>query len=72
MHHLNTLYAEPSLTPAENAVVRSYGGWTEFMQTFGLKPWETEDIEDAISIIKSLVAADEEDAEGEETDQQLK
>lgn len=30
---------EPPLAPAERTVVKSYGGWTNFTSSYGLKPW---------------------------------
>ncbi|KAJ5511353.1 hypothetical protein N7453_003456 [Penicillium expansum] len=53
---------QPPLTPAERAIVKSYGGWTYFLQSFGLKPWETEDAEEGKRILEAFVQ-DEEDSE---------
>ncbi|KAJ5817376.1 hypothetical protein N7447_009609 [Penicillium robsamsonii] len=39
------LQPQPPLTPAERVIVKAYGGWTSFMQSFGLKPWKDEDTE---------------------------
>ncbi|GIK01928.1 hypothetical protein Aspvir_005969 [Aspergillus viridinutans] len=49
---------QPPLTPAERAIVKSYGGWTQFMISFGLKPYELDDIDEAKSIVSSLAAED--------------
>lgn len=49
---------EPPLTPAERAIVQSYGGWTQFMHSFGLKPWDFDDIDEAKQIVASLAAHD--------------
>ncbi|OQE36691.1 hypothetical protein PENCOP_c011G04381 [Penicillium coprophilum] len=53
---------QPPLTPAERAIVRSYGGWTYFMLSFGLKPWEDDDSEEGKKILEAL-ARDDEDTE---------
>jgi hypothetical protein len=53
-----SIYLEPPLTPAERAIVKSYGGWTQFMISFGLKPYELDDIDEAKSIVASLAADD--------------
>lgn len=58
----NPLTIEPPLTPAERAIVKSYGGWTSFMQSFGLKPWESDDAEEGKRILEAFVQNDE-DAE---------
>ncbi|OQD93320.1 hypothetical protein PENSOL_c033G01693 [Penicillium solitum] len=53
---------QPPLTPAERAIVKSYGGWTSFMQSFGLKPWENDDAEEGKRILEAFVR-DEGDSE---------
>ncbi|KAJ5296192.1 hypothetical protein PENANT_c021G07820 [Penicillium antarcticum] len=52
---------QPPLTPAERAIVKSYGGWTQFMTCFGLKPWETEDEEEGKRILETFTANSEEE-----------
>ncbi|KAG6017202.1 hypothetical protein E4U43_002120 [Claviceps pusilla] len=49
---------EPPLTAAEREVRRSYGGWTNFMQSFNLKPWDSDDAEEGKAIIAALAAYD--------------
>ncbi|EAW21028.1 uncharacterized protein NFIA_061890 [Aspergillus fischeri NRRL 181] len=49
---------KPPLSPAERAIVKSYGGWTQFMISFGLKPYELDDIYEAKSIVASLATDD--------------
>ncbi|KAJ5216214.1 uncharacterized protein N7498_002621 [Penicillium cinerascens] len=46
----------PSCTPAERAVVKSYGSWTNFMLSFGLKPWNDEDLVEAKRILAALAS----------------
>jgi hypothetical protein len=53
--------AEPPLSPAERATVKSYGGWTQFMLSFGLKPWKSEDAEEGKRILEGFTAASEEE-----------
>ncbi|KAH1280456.1 hypothetical protein KXV70_001789 [Aspergillus fumigatus] len=50
---------QPPLTPAERAIVQSYGGWTQFMICFGLKPYELDDVDEAKSLVASLAADDD-------------
>lgn len=50
--------AEPPLTPREREIVKAYGGWTRFMISFGLKPYDLEDIDEAKSIVKAFAADD--------------
>ncbi|KAJ5092833.1 hypothetical protein N7456_008694 [Penicillium angulare] len=52
---------QPSLTPAERAIVKSYGSWTEFMQSYGLKPYDLDDIEEAKSIVQALASNDDDE-----------
>lgn len=51
-HQLPAL--EPPLTPAEREISKSYGGWTSFMQSMGLKAHKDEDIGEAKAIISGL------------------
>lgn len=47
------------MTPAQRAVVKSYGGWTAFCQAYGLKPTNDDDKEEAFEIVKRMAANDE-------------
>ncbi|KAL4803945.1 hypothetical protein BDV18DRAFT_162355 [Aspergillus unguis] len=49
---------QPPLSPAERAIVKSYGGWTGFMQSYGLKPWEQDDADEGLRILKALAETD--------------
>ncbi|KAG5927484.1 hypothetical protein E4U42_002194 [Claviceps africana] len=55
---------QPPLTAAEREIRRSYGGWTNFMLSMGLKPWDTADAEEGKAIIAGL-ASHEQAAEQE-------
>ena len=46
------------MNPAEREIVKSFGGWTAFCHTYGLKPWNSEENDEAISILKGLAAND--------------
>lgn len=48
--------AAPPMTPGEREIVKSYGDWTSFCQAYGLKPWNSEENEEAIAILKGLAA----------------
>ncbi|KAL4937979.1 hypothetical protein BDV06DRAFT_201937 [Aspergillus oleicola] len=56
---------QPPLTPSERAIVKSYGGWTNFMIAFGLKPWNKDDAEEGVQIARTFAAPDQ-DEEGQE------
>ncbi|KAJ5779282.1 hypothetical protein N7457_007002 [Penicillium paradoxum] len=53
---------QPPLTPAERAIVKSYGGWTYFLRSFGLKPWNTEEAEEGKQILEAFARADDEES----------
>lgn len=42
-------------------VVKAYGAWTGFMQSFGLKPWEQSDAEEGHQIARQFALNDEQD-----------
>jgi len=52
------LRSEPPLSPAERVIVKSYGGWTNFMISFGLKPWEEDDADEGKRILKAFTEED--------------
>ncbi|KAJ4411619.1 hypothetical protein N0V82_008988 [Gnomoniopsis sp. IMI 355080] len=52
---------QPPLTPGERVVVKSYGGWTPFMQSMGLKPWKDEDAQEGKQIAATFAAGNEDD-----------
>ncbi|KAB8074216.1 hypothetical protein BDV29DRAFT_173959 [Aspergillus leporis] len=45
---------QPPLTPAERTIVKGYGGWTNFLISFGLKPWNDADAEEGKRILEGL------------------
>lgn len=54
----------PALTAAEKAIVdRSFGDWTNFMASYGLKPWDADDIDEAHAIIRAMANNAEADNE---------
>ncbi|PHH69607.1 hypothetical protein CDD80_6617 [Ophiocordyceps camponoti-rufipedis] len=55
---------QPPLTPAERTIVKSYGGWTNFMHSMCLKPTNDDDAEEGKRILEAFVAADEEQKGG--------
>ena len=50
---------EPPLTPAERSIVKSYGGWTYFLLSYGLKAYNDEDAEEGLMILKALAEDDD-------------
>ncbi|KAL4949430.1 hypothetical protein BDW69DRAFT_174476 [Aspergillus filifer] len=45
---------QPPLTPAEREIVRSYGGWTNFLVSYGLKPWDEADASEGLAILRGI------------------
>ncbi|KAM3461624.1 hypothetical protein BB8028_0007g02950 [Beauveria bassiana] len=59
---------QPPLTLTERAICKSYGGWTNFMASMGLKPWDQEDADEG----KAIIAAFAHDKEEEDKAKQNK
>jgi hypothetical protein len=53
------LTVEPPLSPAEREIVKNYGGWTQFLLCFGLKPWNSEDVDEAMQILRTFTHKEE-------------
>ncbi|PWY90859.1 hypothetical protein BO70DRAFT_358325 [Aspergillus heteromorphus CBS 117.55] len=51
---------QPPLTPPQREIVKRYGGWTQFMHSFGLKPWDEEDAEEGLRILVAFEHDDDE------------
>lgn len=47
---------EPPLTPDERKVVKEYDNWTHFMQSYELKPWDQDDVDEGKAILEGLAA----------------
>ncbi|KAJ5628480.1 hypothetical protein N7490_010708 [Penicillium lividum] len=45
---------QPPLSPTERVIVNSYGGWTMFLASFGLKATNDTDAEEGKRILESL------------------
>lgn len=50
----------------EKDIVKSFGGWTHFCNSYGLKPQNPDENDEAISILRGLAAADEQRAREEQ------
>ena len=59
-------YEENGLS--EEEILRSWGSAMNFMLSYGLKPWKSEDLESARSISMALKDGQRQDEEGEEED----
>jgi hypothetical protein len=61
-HSLTFFQSEPpNLPPYAKDYIKAYGGWTGFMHSYGLKPWDHDDIEEAEMIVRSFAKADAEE-----------
>jgi hypothetical protein len=39
---------------SNNAIYQTWGGWPNFMHSYGLKPWDLDDVEEGHRIIDKL------------------
>lgn len=62
-----SILSEPPLTPAERKVVKSYGGWTNFMNSFALKPWDDDDAAEGKAIVEAFASNDEQEDQEEQS-----
>lgn len=51
------LAAPAGLSAAAKDVLKSYGGWTNFMQSYALKPWDGNDAAEGKAILEGLARA---------------
>ncbi|KJZ75913.1 hypothetical protein HIM_04737 [Hirsutella minnesotensis 3608] len=58
---------QPPLSEAERKICKSYGGWTSFMQSMGLKPWDDDDAAEGKAIIAAFASDNEQDTTADET-----
>ncbi|KAJ5632313.1 hypothetical protein N7490_008652 [Penicillium lividum] len=56
-----SLLSAPRSAEREAGDVKSYGGWTQFLLCFGLKPWDQEDAEYAKRILEAFAAGDDDE-----------
>jgi hypothetical protein len=49
---------------SNNSYYKPYGGWPGFMASYGLKPWDLDDVEEGRAILEALKAYDQEEQGG--------
>ena len=49
------------LSAKAKQILKSFGGWTGFLQSYGLKPWNDEDAEEGKAILEALARDDRND-----------
>ncbi|KAJ5651894.1 hypothetical protein N7507_009320 [Penicillium longicatenatum] len=63
---------QPRLTATERAIVKSYGGWAQFMITFGLMPYFEDDAREAKLMLESFAEEYEAEEEEQKTEEEEK
>lgn len=53
----------PSDRKRNEVIKRNWGSWENFMQSYGLEPWNADDVEEANSILAALVKNEQEKSE---------
>lgn len=46
--------SEQYVPPSNNSIYSSFGGWPGFMQSYGLKPWDLNDVEEGKRIVEGF------------------
>lgn len=54
----NSGLAPAGLSAEAKRTLKSYGGWTAFMQSYGLKAWKDDDAKEGKSILEALAKND--------------
>jgi len=50
---------------SNNSIYQPFGGWHGFMQSYGLKPWDLDDVEEGRRIVEAMKEMDKRDWEEE-------
>jgi hypothetical protein len=58
--------SEQYVPRSNNSIYSSFGGWSGFMHSYGLKPWDLDDVEEGKRIVEGLKAIDRQDWEDEQ------
>ncbi|KAJ5736065.1 uncharacterized protein N7483_001190 [Penicillium malachiteum] len=51
---------QPPLEPEEREIVKYYNGWTNYMFSYCLKPWNDDDAEEGKAILEAMIQHDKE------------
>jgi hypothetical protein len=59
----NAGQSEQYVPQSNDAIYESFGGWDNFMNSYGLKPWDDDDIKDGMAIVEAIREGDKSDWE---------
>ena len=59
--------SQQSATKSSYAIHQSYGGSNNFMHSYGLKPWNHDDVQEGKAIVEAMKDADRQGGEGEQS-----
>lgn len=48
---------------SNNSIHQGFGGWNNFMHSYGLKPWNPDDVEEGKRIVEAFKEGDKQDWE---------
>jgi hypothetical protein len=51
---------------SSNSIHQSFGGWNNFMHSYGLKPWDVDDVQEGERIVEAMKEIDKQDWEDEQ------
>jgi hypothetical protein len=64
--------SEQYVPPSDNSIYSSFGGWPNFMRSYGLKTWDLDDVEEGKRIVEAFKANDKEEWEEKQAEKAKK
>jgi hypothetical protein len=64
--------SEQYVPTSNNSIYSSFGGWEGFMHSYGLKPWDLDDVEEGKMIVEAFKAYDKHEWEEKQAEKAKK
>ena len=64
--------SEQYIPQSNDAIYETFGGWDNFMNSYGLKPWDEDDVDQGMAIVEAMREGDKYDWEEEQKEKASK